>query len=73
MTFASRNIGAARMGIALIVLVLYGVAVAVLVNVEIPQANQNVLMLLLGNLGPLLGAIGGHYFMPSNRRGPDGS
>lgn len=73
MTFASRNIGAARMGIALIVLVLYGVAVAVLVNVEIPASNKDVLMLLLGNLGPLLGGISGHYFMPSNRRGPDGT
>ena len=29
MTFAARNIGAARMGIALIVFVLYGLAVAV--------------------------------------------
>lgn len=73
MTFATRNIGAARVGIALIVLVLYGVAVAVLVNVEIPQANKDVLMLLLGNLGPLLGAIGGYYFNISNRRGANGS
>ncbi len=73
MTWARRNIGAARVGIALIVLTLYGVAVAVLVNVEIPASNKDVLMLLLGNLGPLLGAIGGHYFMPTNRRGADGS
>lgn len=73
MTFATRNIGAARVGIALIVLVLYGVAVAVLVNVEIPQANKDVLMLLLGNLGPLLGAIGGYYFNISGRRGVNGS
>lgn len=73
MTFATRNIGAARMGIALIVLVLYAVAVAVLVNAEIPKANKDVLMLLLGNLGPLLGAIGQHYFTTSNRRGSSGS
>ncbi|WP_426805372.1 hypothetical protein [Stenotrophomonas sp. SrG] len=68
MTFATRNIGAARIGIALIVMVLYGVAVAVLVNVEIPQANKDVLMLLLGNLGPLMGAIGQHYFTSTPRR-----
>lgn len=73
MTFATRNIGAARVGIALIVLVLYGVAVAVLVNVEIPQANKDVLMLLLGNLGPLLGAIGGYYFNVAGRRSTNGS
>lgn len=41
MTFATRNIGAARMGIALIVFVLYGLAVAVLINAEIPQANKD--------------------------------
>lgn len=73
MTFATRNIGAARMGIALIVFVLYGLAVAVLINAEIPQANKDVLMLLLGNLGPLLGAIGQHYFNAERRRGPSGS
>lgn len=72
MTFATRNIGAARVGIALIVLVLYGVAVAVLVNVEIPPANKEVLMMMLGNLGPLLGAIGSHYFN-TNRRGSSGA
>jgi ABC-type multidrug transport system permease subunit len=70
MTTATRNVGAARVGIALIVLVLYGVAVAVLVNVQIPAANKDVLMLLLGNLGPLLGAIGGYYFnITAPRRG----
>jgi len=68
MTFATRNIGAARIGIALIVLVLYGVAVAIMVNIEIPQANKDVLMLLLGNLGPLLGNIGSHYFNSPNKR-----
>lgn len=73
MTFATRNIGAARLGIALIVFVLYAVAVAVLVNAQIPEGNKEVLMLLLGNLGPLLGAIGGHYFMPSGRRGDSGA
>lgn len=68
MTFATRNIGAARIGIALIVMVLYGLAVAVLVNVQIPEANKDVLMLLLGNLGPLMGAIGQHYFTATPRR-----
>ncbi|QIO88476.1 hypothetical protein G9274_002161 [Stenotrophomonas rhizophila] len=68
MTFATRNIGAARIGIALIVLVLYGLAIAILVNIEIPQANKDVLMLLLGNLGPLLGSIGSHYFNSHSKR-----
>lgn len=73
MTFATRNIGAARIGIALIVLMLYGLALAVLINIEVPPANKDVLMMLLGNLGPLLGAIGGYYFNISNRRGSSGS
>lgn len=72
MTWATRNVGSARVGIALIVLVLYGLAVGVMVNVEIPQANKDVLMLLLGNLGPLLGAIGGYYFNIPSRRGSNG-
>lgn len=68
MTFSSRNIGAARIGVALIVLILYGLAIAVLVQVQIPESNRDVLMLLLGNLGPLLGAIGGYYFNTQTKR-----
>jgi len=59
------------MGIALIVFVLYGVSVAVLVNVPIPQENKDALMLLLGNLGPAIGAVMAHYFN-DNRRPPGG-
>ncbi|MCI2243800.1 hypothetical protein L3067_04155 [Xanthomonas sp. PPL568] len=71
MTTARRSVGVARMGIALIVLVLYGSAVAVLVNAAIPQENKDPLMLLLGNLGPAIGAVMAHYFN-DNRRPPGG-
>jgi len=71
MTIVRRSVGASRMGIALIVFVLYGVSVAVLVNVPIPQENKDALMLLLGNLGPAIGAVMAHYFN-DNRRPPGG-
>jgi hypothetical protein len=70
-TTARRSVGVARMGIALIVLVLYGISVAVLVNAAIPEANKDPLMLLLGNLGPAIGAVMAHYFNDS-RRPPGG-
>ncbi|CAG2087987.1 ABC-type multidrug transport system permease subunit [Xanthomonas arboricola] len=69
MTFISRNMGTARLGIALIVFLLYGLAIAVLVNSEIPAGNKDVLMLLLGNLGPLMGAIGGYYYRAQREAG----
>ncbi|AVO23646.1 hypothetical protein [Xanthomonas phage XPP1] len=69
MTPEPRNIGVARFGIAIFVMLLYGLALAVLMRVETPATNKDVLMLLLGNLGPLLGAIGGHYFTPRAMRG----
>lgn len=73
MTFTSRNVGAARFGIALIVLVLYGAAVAVLVNVQIPDGNKDLLNFLLGGLSTLIGAIGGYYFNVANKRESNGS
>lgn len=72
MSSPARNTATARLGIALFVLVLYGVAIAVLVNVEIPPANKDVLLLLLGNLGPLLGGVAGYYFNIPSRRGANG-
>jgi hypothetical protein len=66
-TTARRSVGVARLGIALIVLMLYGVSVAVLVNAPIPQENKDALMLLLGNLGPAIGAVMAHYFNDSRR------
>ncbi|NIJ86979.1 hypothetical protein [Xanthomonas arboricola] len=68
MTTARRSVGVARLGIALIVLTLYGISVAVLVNAAIPQENKDPLMLLLGNLGPAIGAVMAHYFNDATRR-----
>lgn len=67
MTTATRNAGSSRMGIALIVMVLYGIAMAVLANVPIPEANKDAFMMLIGNLGPLTGGVVGYYFNISRR------
>lgn len=69
MTTEPRNIGVARFGIAILVMILYGLSLAVLMQAEMPATNKDVLMLLLGNLGPLLGSIGSHYFTPRAMRG----
>ncbi len=69
MTFITQNMGTARLGIALIVFLLYGLAIAVLVNSEIPAGKKDVLMLLLGNLGPLMGAIGSYYYRAQREAG----
>ena len=43
MTFATRNVGAARVGIAVLVLFLVGMAMAALIAVAIPPGEQGLL------------------------------
>jgi hypothetical protein len=73
MTWATRNIGAARAGIAIFVLFLQGIILAALFVVEIPVTNKDIVLLVVGGLTTLSGTIGGYYFGVSSRRGSSGS
>lgn len=57
-----RNAGAARAGLAILVLFLNGVIMAAMLWVEIPVANKDVLLLLVGGLTSATGTVCGHYF-----------
>lgn len=70
----TRNVGAARMGIALIVLMLYGLTIAILANVPIPAENKDAFMLLVGTLGPMMGGVVQYYFnIPGRQRSDNGA
>lgn len=69
MTFATRNIGAARVGIAVLVLFLVGMAMAALVSISIPEANKDSFGMLIGGLNNATGMVIG-YFFGMTRKGP---
>lgn len=69
MTFATRNVGAARVGIAVLVLFLVGMAMAALIAVEIPSANKDSFGMLIGGLNNATGMVIG-YFFGLTRRSP---
>lgn len=73
MTWATRNIGAARAGIAIFVLFLQGIILAALFVVEIPVTNKDIVLLVVGGLTTLSGTIGGYYFGVTTRRGSGGA
>jgi hypothetical protein len=73
MTWATRNIGAARAGIAIFVLFLQGIILAALFVVEIPVTNKDIVLLVVGGLTTLSGTIGGYYFGVTTRRGSSGA
>ncbi|OOW67106.1 hypothetical protein Xmar_07815 [Xanthomonas axonopodis pv. martyniicola] len=73
MTFATRNAGAGRIGIAILILFLYGMAMAALVGVSIPQSNRDAFALLLGGLNTALGGVVGYFFNISSRRPSSGN
>ncbi|MGV6491367.1 hypothetical protein ACTUVK_000530 [Stenotrophomonas rhizophila] len=68
MTFATRNIGAARVGIAVLVLTMLGLAMAALVSVAIPAENKDSFSQLVGGLNNATGMVIG-YFFGMTRRG----
>lgn len=68
MTFATRNIGAARVGIAVMVLFMLGMAMAVLSSVVIPEQNKDSFSQLIGGLNNATGMVIG-YFFGMTRRG----
>lgn len=69
MTFATRNIGAARVGIAVLVLFLLGMAMAALIAVAIPPENKDSFGMLIGGLNNATGMVIG-YFFGMTRKGP---
>lgn len=73
MTWATRNIGAARAGIAIFVLFLQGVTLAALFAISIPAENKDLILVVITGLCTLSGTIGGYYFGVSTRRGSGGA
>lgn len=70
----TRGANSARMGVALIVMVLYAATLAILSYVPLPAENKDAFMLLAGNIGPLVGAVVAYYFnIPGGKRAGDGS
>lgn len=72
MTFASRNVGTARAGLALLVVFINGAIMAAMLAVPIPEGNRDILLLLVGGLVNATGIICGYYFA-SSRRGSNGA
>lgn len=67
MTWATRNVGAGRIGIAILILFLYGMAMAALVVSAIPEGNRDAFALLLGGLNTALGGVVGFFFNVATR------
>ncbi|MXV11646.1 hypothetical protein DYQ93_11505 [Xanthomonas sp. LMG 8992] len=68
MSWARRNVGAGRIGIAVMILFLYGMAMAALVAVGIPENNRDAFSLLLGGLNTALGGVVGYFFNIAGRQ-----
>ena len=72
MTWATRNVGAARHGLAILHVFLTGATLAAMLAVTVPEGNKDILLLLVGALVGNSGIIVGYYF-GSNRRGTNGA
>jgi len=68
MTWAARNAGAGRLGVAIMVLFLYGMSLAALAGLAIPEGNRDAFSLLLGGLSNALGVVVGYFFNVSRGR-----
>jgi len=68
MTFATRNIGAARAGLAILIVFTNGVTLAAMLAVDIPEGNKDIVLLLVGGLVNLTGIVGGYYFGSNSPR-----
>lgn len=62
MTFASRNVGAARAGIAITILFLIGMGMAAMLAVTIPESNKDAFLMLIGGLNTAMGGVIQYYF-----------
>ncbi len=68
MTFATRNVGAARAGIATLILFLIGMGMAAMLAVTIPEQNKDAFLMLIGGLNTAMGGIIQFYFNIGSRR-----
>lgn len=62
MTFATRNIGTARIGLAVLHVFLIGITMAAMLTVTVPDGNKDILLLLVGALVGNTGGIISYYF-----------
>ena len=62
MTFATRNVGAARAGVAIFILFLVGIALASMFMVVVPKDNKDAVLMLIGGLNTAMGMVCGYYF-----------
>lgn len=69
--YSVRNAGAARAGVAILVLFLNGIIMGAMLWVEIPVPNKDVLLLLVGGLTNATGIVCGYYFGADNKRRKD--
>lgn len=72
MTFSTRNIGKTRAGLAILIVFLNGVIMASMLAIEVPPANKDVLLLLVGGLTNATGVVCAYYFATDNKRRADG-
>ncbi len=72
MTFATRNVGAARAGIATLILFLIGMGMAAMLAVSIPEGNKDAFLMLIGGLNTAMGGIIQFYFNIGARRSGGG-
>ena len=68
MTWATRNAGVSRAGVAILVLFMYGMSMAALAGLSIPDGNRDSFALLLGGLNNALGVVVGYFFNVSRAR-----
>lgn len=72
MTFATRNVGAARAGLAILIVFLNGIIMAAMLAVEVPTENKDILLLLVGGLTNATGVVCAYYFATDNKRRANG-
>ncbi|WP_125361833.1 hypothetical protein [Stenotrophomonas sp. 278] len=68
-----RNVGTARIGLAILYSFQLGMAMAALLYVNVPEGNNDALMLLIGALVSNSGAIVGYYFGNMSKSNGSGS
>lgn len=62
MSWAGRNAGAARAGIATMILFLIGMGMAAMFAVSIPEQNKDAFLMLFGGLNTAMGGVIQYYF-----------
>jgi len=67
-SWGARNAGSSRTGIAILVLVMYGSAIAIQAYVAVPPGNESGLNQLLGGLNNALGVVVGFFFNVQRRQ-----